>query len=397
MKALGMRVAIGVSAVGIIALLAGCSSEASSSSEAASSSKPDTAAATSAAPSPASSGSGLDSFNAQVSDLIARKQGAQTTAPPATGPAAQTGKKLFVVPCAMIANGCAASATAAEAAAKQIGWDVTLIDPAGDPVKQNNAVETAISQGADGIYLTAIDYKTVAKSVAKAQESGIKVVCFACSDPEGKYDALVPTSPKDAYDEGYLAMAALYEATSGDLKVIMVNGPEYGIGSDVNGRQEGAEAFVSECQAAGGSCEIAAKEDILTANFTTTVPAQIVSSVRQHPEANAIWSFADPMYAFIQPALEKAGIDLPISGIDPTEFNLDLLRNGKQYGSVAVPFDWVGYAGIDNLNRMFAGEEPVDQGVVGQLITSKNVPASGEYKSDIDVASAYKTLWGLDG
>lgn len=345
----------------------------------------------------ADGGASLKAFEASVDELIAAKTAPQTTKPPTAGPKAQPGKKIFVVPCAMVANGCAASATAAKAAAEEIGWDVTLIDPAGDPTKQNNAIETAIAQKADGIYLTAIDAKTVSKSLARAQEAGLKVVCFACSDPEGAFDSLVPTSPKDAYDEGYLTMASLYKATDGDLKAIMINGPEYGIGSDKNGRQEGAEAFIDECQKAGGSCEVTAKEDILTANFTTTVPGQLVSSVRQHPDATAIWSFADAVYAFIQPALAKANVDLPIAGIDPTAFNLDLVRSGKEYASVAVPFGWVGYAGVDDLNRMFAGEKPVDQGVTGRLLTKDSVPASGEYEGDLDVAPLYRTLWGLDG
>ena len=326
-------------------------------------------------------------FDAKIDSLIEEGSAPQTARPPTEGPEVQTGKKLFVIPCAMVANGCAASAEAAQAAAEDIGWDVTLIDPAGDPTKQNNAIENAIAQQADGIVLTAIDAKTVARSLARAQEAGIKVVCFACSDPDGAFDALVPASPKDAYDSGYLAMAALYAATDRDLKVVMMNGPEYGIAAGENGRQEGAKAFVDECQAAGAACELTAEVDVLTANLATSAPAQVVSVVRQNPDANALWTFADPFLAFVQPALAQANLDLKIAGIDPTSFNYDLLRTGKEHGSVTPAFEWVGYAAIDNLNRMFAGEEPVDQGVKGKLITPENVPDSGEYHK----------LWGLDG
>lgn len=336
-------------------------------------------------------------FDAKIDTLIEEGSAPQTARPPTEGPEVQTGKKLFVIPCAMVANGCAASAEAAQAAAEDIGWDVTLIDPAGDPTKQNNAIENAIAQQADGIVLTAIDAKTVARSLARAQEAGIKVVCFACSDPDGAFDALVPASPKDAYDSGYLAMAALYGSTDRDLKVIMMNGPEYGIAAGENGRQEGAKAFVDECQAAGGNCELTAEVDVLTANLATSAPAQVVSVVRQNPDANALWAFADPFLATVQPALAQANLDLKIAGIDPTSFNYDLLRQGKEHGSVTPAFEWVGYAAIDNLNRMFAGEEPVDQGVKGKLITPENVPDSGDFEGDFDVIPEYHKLWGLDG
>lgn len=336
-------------------------------------------------------------FDAKIDKLLDDGSAPQANRPPTTGPEAQAGKKVFVIPCAMVANGCAASAEAAQAAGEDIGWNVTLIDPAGDPTKQNNAIETAIAQQADGIVLTAIDAATVSKSLARAQAAGLKVVCFACSDPDGLFDALVPASPKDAYDSGYLAMASLYAATERDLKVIMVNGPEYGIAAGENGRQEGAKAFIDECQTGGGQCEIAAEADILTANFTTSAPNQIVSVTRQNPDANAVWAFADPVLAFIQPALAQANLNLKIAGIDPTSFNYDLLRNGKEHGSVTPAFDWVGYGAIDNLNRMFAGEEPVDQGVEGKLITPDNVPDSGDFEGDFDVIPEYQKLWGLDG
>jgi ribose transport system substrate-binding protein len=336
-------------------------------------------------------------FDSKIDALVKEASGPQTNRPPTEGPTAQSGKKLFVIPCAMLANGCAAAARAAEEAGKEIGWDVTLIDPAGDPTKQNNAVETAVAQKADGIFIASIDAKTISASLGRAKDAGTKVVCFACSDPDGQFDALVPDSPQDAYDSGYLAMAGLYEATDRDLKVVMVNGPEYGISTDKLGRQAGAKAFVDECREAGGKCELKAETDILLANFTTTVPGQVVSVLRQHPDANAMWAFADPVLAFIQPAVAQAGIDVKIGGIDPTGFNYDLIRDDKEHASVSPDLTWVGYAGIDNLNRLFAGEETVEQGVKGKLITPDNVPADGEFEGDFDVVPLYRTLWGLDG
>lgn len=360
--------------------LAACGSGSTSGDEGSGASSADTAA-----------------FDTKIDDLIAEATAEQTNRPPAEGPKAQTGKKLFVVPCAMLANGCAAAARAAQAAGEAIGWDVTLIDPAGDPTKQNNAIETAVAQKADGIFIASIDAKTIKASLGRAKEAGTKVVCFACSDPDGEFDALVPDSPQDAYDSGYLSMAGLYAATDKDLKVVMVNGPEYGISTDKLGRQAGATAFIDECREAGGSCELVTESDVLLANFTTTVPQQIVSTFRQNPDANAMWIFADPVLAFIQPALEQADIDVKIGGIDPTTFNYDLLRKDKEHASVSPDLTWVGYAGIDNLNRMFAGEDIVDQGVKGKLITPDNVPADGEFEGDFDVVPLYTKLWGLDG
>lgn len=391
-KSLALIVAVATS----VALAACSSSTSSESSEAAPATSMAPSAETSMAPSASTGEDALAAFDTKTADMIAAAAAPQTTSPPLDGPAAQTGKKIFVVPCAMVAQGCADSAKAGEEAAKAIGWDVTFIDPAGDPTKQNAAIEQAVSQGADGIFLTAIDAGTVATSLQRAQEAGLKVVCFACLDTDGVYDSLVPYSPADAFDSGYLSMAALYEATGKDLKVIMANLPEYGIASGEGARQAGAEAFVTDCQAAGGKCEIVSKEDLLTANFTTTGPTQIVTSAQTNPEANALWAAADAILQFIVPALQTADIKLKTAGIDPVETTTGYIRDGEwMTASVTPSLPWVGYAAVDNLNRMFAGQEAVDQNVKGKLITTENVPAEGVFVGDVDVKPLYLESWGV--
>lgn len=392
-KSLAVIVAVAAS----VALAACSSSTSSETSEAA----PVTSAAPSTEASMAASASSGDdalaAFDTKTADMLTAAAATQTTPPPLDGPPAQTGKKVFVVPCAMVAQGCADSAKAGEEAAKAIGWDVTFIDPAGDPTKQNAAIEQAVSQGADGIFLTAIDAGTVATSLQRAQEAGLKVVCFACLDTDGVYDSLVPYSPADAYDSGYLSMAALYEATGKDLKVIMANLPEYGIAAGEGARQAGAKAFIADCQAAGGSCEIASEEDLLTANFTTTGPTSIVTAAQTHPEANALWAAADAVLQFIVPALQQADIHLKTAGIDPVATTTEFIRGGEwMQASVTPSLPWVGYAAVDNLNRMFAGQEAVDQNVKGKLITPENVPAEGVFVGDVDIKPMYLKSWGVN-
>jgi ribose transport system substrate-binding protein len=52
---------------------------------------------------------------------------------------------------------------------------------------------------------------------------------------------------------------------------------------------------------------------------------------------------------------------------------------------------------MDNLNRYFAGEELVPQGIGPTLIDSKhNLPAAGEFfDGSTDWLAAYKKLWGV--
>jgi ribose transport system substrate-binding protein len=337
----------------------------------------------------------VDEFNTQIEALVAEASAEQTQVPPTEGPPLVEGASVFIIPCAMVAQGCADSALAAQEAAEAVGWDVTFIDPAGDPTAMNNAVTQAISQGADGIITTAIDGPTIAGSLAEAKGAGIVSACFSCFDPEGLYDSGYPEQ-RTNYDHGYLAMASLYERTGRDLKVVMVNGPEYGISAQPDGREDGGRAFIDDCIAAGGSCELVEQTDVLTANFATSAPGQVVSVLRSHPEANALWGFADPVSALIIPAIQQAGIDVEISGIDPVEFNFDLIRaDDLQRSSVSQPLSWIGYSLVDQVNRLLNGEEPVDENVRAKLITTENVPAEGVWDGDIDVQPLYLELWGV--
>ena len=170
-------------------------------------------------------GRGLDGFNASVEALVADASAEQTQVPPTEGPALVEGASVFIIPCAMVAQGCADSALAAQEAAEAVGWDVTFIDPAGDPTAMNNAVTQAISQGADAIITTAIDGPTIAGSLAQARRGRTRLGLLLVLRPQGLYDSGYPAQ-KVNYDHGYLAMASLYERTGRDLKVVMVNGPD---------------------------------------------------------------------------------------------------------------------------------------------------------------------------
>jgi ribose transport system substrate-binding protein len=73
----------------------------------------------------------------------------------------------------------------------------------------------------------------------------------------------------------------------------------------------------------------------------------------------------------------------------------DLARQGWVAGGVAVPADWQGWAAIDTLNRIFAGQKPVDEGLGFQAWDkTHNLGASGGYEPKVDYQAAYKKLWG---
>ncbi|MGH3640049.1 MAG: hypothetical protein ACRDUX_13585 [Mycobacterium sp.] len=75
--------------------------------------------------------------------------------------------------------------------------------------------------------------------------------------------------------------------------------------------------------------------------------------------------------------------------------NLKLIADGGyQKASAAISFDWSSYASIDNLNRIFAGQAPVDQNIPIRLFDQSDAGSvTGAWVSDADFRAAYAKQW----
>jgi ribose transport system substrate-binding protein len=343
-----------------------------------------------------SSSGDLAAFEKKVSDLVAERSAKQTQGPPEEGPAAAEDKSVYVVACWQALEGCARESKTAVEAGKEIGWDVTLIDTESKPDKMNQAVQRAIDGNADGIIVQAIDMATLAAPLQQAKDAGIKIVCFACVNSNDIAEQVIP-SAQSFYDDGYALAAQMYEDTDGHPRILIISNKEVGV---IANRLRGTQDFVADCKAAGGDCEIVAEEFFLFADLTTRVPGLVTGALRQNPDTNAVWMAFDSTLSFVQQGVEQAGVSrdkLGLYGFDGNIPNLANMREGGwQVASMAGPFEWVGWAEIDALNRLFQGEKPVDDVVVAKLITPDNLPATDVYDGDVEFRRGYLKSWGVD-
>ncbi len=334
----------------------------------------------------------LTAFQEQVDKGFEAASEPQTTKPPTEGPKAQPGK-LVVISCAMSAEGCARPSRAAMEAGKAIGWDTTLIDADGDPQKMAAAVTRAQSLGADAIALMAIDSSTIKEPLEQASEAGIYLSCFACVDSAKVYDSLIPPEG-DLTKAGYTIGQAAYKLSDGNVQMIQMIDKEFEV---LGLRREGTDKFMSECQAAGGDCEVIAQANYLITELSTKVPSITSTVVRQNPDFTVLWGSYDAGMTFMSQGISQAGINTDAFGVsfDANEANLDEIRDGGfQKATIGLPMQWVGYAMVDDLNRLIAGEKTVDQGVQYKLLYADNVPDSGPWDGDFDVRPDYLKVWG---
>lgn len=375
-----------ITAVAVVALaltVAACGSSDNSSSTTGASASTGTAAGSSK----------LKTFEAKIDKDLAEASQKQTVTPPSSGPAAAKGKSVYVIACILAAEGCAREARTAVEAAKAIGWNVKLIDTGSVPAKMAAAVQQAIDTKADGIVVEAIDAKFIAGPLGKAKAAGIKTICFACINQNNLYDSTIPLE-QDFFKHGYTLGEEMYKQTNGRPRLVFMFDASFGV---TDGRKKGTEQFFKDCQAAGGDCKVLGTENFLVTELTTRVPSLAGQAAKKYPDVNAMWMSYDSAQPAISQGLRQKGIPtskIGLYGFDGNTNNLEAIRKGNyQVATMAGPFEWIGWAEIDGLNRMFQGQKPVDGVIRMKLMNKDNLPASNTWSGDVDYKPGYLKVW----
>jgi ribose transport system substrate-binding protein len=228
-----------------------------------------------------------------------------------------------------------------------------------------------------------------------AKAAGIKIICFACVNDDGLAAQVIP-SAQSFYNDGYALAAQIYKNTNGHPRILIISNKEVGV---IANRQRGTEQFVANCIAAGGDCKIVDTQYFLFANLTTSVTGLVASELQKYPDTNAVWMAFDSTFSFIQAGVTQAGIPkskVGLYGFDGNRPNIaDIRAGGYEKATMAGPFEWVGWAEIDGLNRLFHGQQPVNNVIVSRLITKDNLPPTDTYSGDVNFEPYYLKVWGV--
>lgn len=315
---------------------------------------------------------------------------------PTSAPPVAEDKFVVMIPCSAQAAGCTRQIDGAQEAAVELGWRTQVIDGQGNPRIYDQAIRQAIQLGADGILIVAIADELAGPAIAAARNAGIPVISYG-TENEPREDG-VTWEEQIYWDQGGVAMGEwLIHHTEGDGKFAIVNGPEFpSVTKFITGARDTIAEKCSEC-------EILAETDIAVADLGTTVGPRVVALLQANPEIEIVVAPYDPAANAMMSAVRQAGLGERVrfvaSNADPP--NLQIIREGGlQIASMGNAFEWGGWGVMDNFNRLFQGEDPVDQGVPWRLFTIDNaeqIPDEGYWDGDdFDYRGEYRRLWGLE-
>ena len=318
----------------------------------------------------AGSGAGL----AQYQQLVESGQAAVTWAGPSQPAKAPAKKSLTVVTCTQALEGCKLLTAGAVNAAKVVGWSTRVIDVT-DPTKYDQALQTAIAQGASGIVLTGVDQRLVPGGLKAAKSKNVPVVSLFQNNMPGPDGVDVEVSP-DFVREGKLLAAAMITDHQGKVNVLFMPDQEFSLPVAV------LKTVKSELQACSAcTVKFAPEINFTAATLGTTLPGRVVAALRNDSSINSLLVGFDPPVTQVIPGLRAAGLGSNVKFYSQlgTTAALSFIADGNvMTADVGASNEWGGWGAVDEVIRLLNKQPTVPENVPVVLLTKQNLPPKGQ-------------------
>ena len=242
-----------------------------------------------------------------------------------------------------------------EKAEKDLNIKVNLVDGGWDANQQANAIQNAISSGADGIVISPVDPSAVCTYVDEALEAGIEVC--ALTTQIGTGDAEDPVYPETVGLVGHIetevgrtAMDIAAEALDRSGKIAIIEGTP-GM-SDTEGRKKGLDEEKKEYP----DIEVVSRvcgEWVVDKAYTA-----MQNIIQSNPEVELVICHSDNMAVGAAKALEDADMTdkVKIVGIGGSKDALDLIKKGEIYGTIMYVPETEAYTALEATAKVVRGE-----------------------------------------
>lgn len=321
---------------------------------------------------------------------------------PTSSPKPLPGKKLAIISCAQLSEGCNRPSRAALDAAQRIGWSATILDGQGDAGKTLAAINAAVDGKYDAMVLVIVDPVQTSEGIQRALAAHIPIVTLAEPPLTEERKALLPQIPDVSHDwlkTGTLIGDYMIWKSDGHMDALLLDDPEFTVVHI--GQFGGTKAKLSD-PAACPDCKVTV-ENFTAATLNTQPAALAAAAVQRDPHINWVWCY-DFCMANVATDLTARGLQGEIkgAGFDCNAQNLGLIRDGQvQSVCVADPRDWEAWAAVDTANRLMQGQPAVDQEIPVRLFDKSNVdelsPAdlADGWQGGIDYKAHYLAMWGV--
>jgi ABC-type sugar transport system substrate-binding protein len=337
----------------------------------------------------AAGGPGITAAKSLAQEASARPTTLELAQP--VGKEIPTGKKIVYISCGVEA--CEIQGDIIKEGASLLGWTAETIGTDGSPEQLQNAFQTALRQGADGVILNAVTRSVVAKQLEEAQDKGVAFVTASSVEKTGDGILANIADTRNSGRIGERLAAQIVSDSGGDANTLYVNISAFQILKTLGDQFESSyKKYCPECEY--GSI------DIPVTSLGRDAPDRIVSYLRSHPDVNYVMlSVSNALGAGLPAALKAAGLadKVKIIGQSADSQTFQDLQAGNI--KAVVPFDYytVDYLMLDALARHFAGAKVEEQFPPLWIVNPDNMPegaTEGLFPVVENYQDQFKKVWG---
>ncbi len=302
---------------------------------------------------------------------------AATVAASATAAQAQDGEKLIgVVSIAATEANNMRYISGAEAAAKELGWTVSVVDAAGSADQANSAIQNFVGRGADAVIDMVFPYSSIGAGLRAASDAGIPVVTWG-----GGLGSTVASTNGSGAPIAAPVIDKMIEDMGGSGSILALT---YRTGEVCRNR----ETLLDEKLADHPDIDVTKNEVRIPGYFEDG--AQYANAwLASHPPGDgnlAIWGcWDDPAIGAIGALRQQGRTDVMVYGVNG---NAQALENIKRGHMTATAWEDSYAEGNDMVKRLAeiieAGDswEPKAAEVPAVLVTQENIEAFLEEHPD---------------
>lgn len=232
----------------------------------------------------------------------------------------------------------------AENKAKELGYDLIVLDSQNDPSKELSNVEDLTVRGVKAILINPTDSAAVSNAIRIANRSEIPVLTLDRGAQRGE---VVSHIASDNVAGGEMAGKFIMEKVGEKAKVIQLEGI-----AGTSAARERGEGFMNVVN--GGSMELLASQP---ADFDRTKGLNVMENMlAANPDVQAVFAQNDEMALGALRAVQASGKDVLIVGFDGTDDGIAAVNRGKLAATIAQQPELIGAMGVEMADKVLKGE-----------------------------------------
>ncbi|MDG6340256.1 ribose ABC transporter substrate-binding protein RbsB [Glaesserella parasuis] len=233
----------------------------------------------------------------------------------------------------------------AEKKAKELGYNLVVLDSQNDPAKELSNVEDVTVRGAKVLLINPTDSEAVGTAVAVANKKNIPVITLDRGANKGN---VVSHIASDNVAGGKMAGDFIAEKIGKNAKVIQLEGI-----AGTSAARERGEGFKQAVEA--NQFELLASQP---ADFDRTKGLNVMENLlASHGSAKAVFAQNDEMALGALRAIRASGKNILVVGFDGTDDAVKAVNGGQLAATIAQQPDKIGELGVEAADKVLKGEK----------------------------------------